>query len=67
MTATPLASRMIVVFSTLSRFAFRDKPLLIVHGFQREQRATLSLEASRFENVRLAHAPMDMPYGTHHT
>lgn len=45
----------------------RKKPLLIVHGDKGEDKLTLQEDASRYGNVRLCQAPLDFPYGTHHT
>ena len=45
---------------------FRNKPLLLVHGFQRDDKINLQSEASDYDNIRLCHANMPIPYGTHH-
>ncbi|CAK8691273.1 unnamed protein product [Clavelina lepadiformis] len=44
----------------------RDKPLLIVHGQQRQSGAALQAEAKRFPNIKLCQVDLP-PYGTHHT
>lgn len=46
---------------------FRNRPLLIVHGAKGEEKVALQEEASRYDNVRLCQAPLDIAYGTHHT
>lgn len=46
---------------------FRNRPLLIVHGAQREERAALHEEAESFPNVRLCQAKLEIMFGTHHT
>ncbi|XP_064622504.1 tyrosyl-DNA phosphodiesterase 1-like [Lineus longissimus] len=46
---------------------FRTKPLLIVHGEQRQSKAAIDLEASRFSHIKLCQAKLEIMYGTHHT
>ncbi|CAB3995701.1 tyrosyl-DNA phosphodiesterase 1-like [Paramuricea clavata] len=45
----------------------RSKPLLIVHGDQREKKHQLQEEAEPFPNVRLFQAKLPIAYGTHHS
>ncbi|XP_005992768.1 tyrosyl-DNA phosphodiesterase 1 [Latimeria chalumnae] len=46
---------------------FRKKPLLIVHGEQRESKARLQKVALPYKNIRLCQAKLEIAYGTHHT
>ncbi|CAL1541640.1 unnamed protein product [Lymnaea stagnalis] len=46
---------------------FRKMPLLLVHGEQGRQELDIKAEADPFSNVSLCRAPLDIPYGTHHT
>ncbi|XP_067894350.1 tyrosyl-DNA phosphodiesterase 1 [Heterodontus francisci] len=46
---------------------FRTKPLLIVHGEQRQSKAALHEDAHPYPNVRLCQAKLEIFYGTHHT
>ncbi|XP_041468540.1 LOW QUALITY PROTEIN: tyrosyl-DNA phosphodiesterase 1-like [Lytechinus variegatus] len=46
---------------------FRDKPLLIVHGEQREGKIALHEAAHPFPNIKLCQARLDIMYGTHHS
>ncbi|XP_065882346.1 tyrosyl-DNA phosphodiesterase 1-like [Dysidea avara] len=46
---------------------FRDKPLLLVHGDQREALAKLRCEADPFPQVKLMQARLEIMYGTHHS
>jgi tyrosyl-DNA phosphodiesterase-1 len=46
---------------------FRTKPLLIVHGEKRQEKAAIDLEASRFSHIKLYQAKLEIMYGTHHT
>ncbi|GCC38103.1 hypothetical protein chiPu_0016614 [Chiloscyllium punctatum] len=46
---------------------FRTKPLLIVHGEQRQSKAELHEDAHPYPNVRLCQAKLEIAYGTHHT
>ncbi|XP_013392782.1 tyrosyl-DNA phosphodiesterase 1 [Lingula anatina] len=46
---------------------FRSKPLLIVHGMQRETKAEYDMAAMNYSNVKLCQAKMEIMYGTHHT
>lgn len=45
----------------------RTKPLLIIHGATRGEKAELDMEASAFDHVQLGQARLDIMYGTHHT
>ncbi|ESO90136.1 hypothetical protein LOTGIDRAFT_206752 [Lottia gigantea] len=45
----------------------KNKPLLIVHGEQRGSLADLQRDASRYSNVSLCQAKLEIMYGTHHT
>ena len=47
--------------------ASRSKPLLVVHGAQRAEKADLHLSAEPYSNVRLCQARLEIMYGTHHT
>ncbi|XP_055957198.1 tyrosyl-DNA phosphodiesterase 1 isoform X1 [Patella vulgata] len=47
--------------------SFRSKPLLLVHGEQRTSQANLQLDASKYPNIKLCQARLDIMYGTHHT
>ena len=44
----------------------RSKPLLIIHGDQREKKHELYQEAEPFPNVKLFQAKLPITYGTHH-
>lgn len=46
---------------------FRTKPLLLVHGEQREAKKILTKQASAYPNITLYQAPLEILYGTHHT
>ncbi|KAK8758370.1 hypothetical protein V5799_003998 [Amblyomma americanum] len=46
---------------------FRNLPLLIVHGEQREAKKELEASAADFKNVSFAQAKLEIVYGTHHT
>ncbi|XP_041069779.1 tyrosyl-DNA phosphodiesterase 1 isoform X1 [Carcharodon carcharias] len=46
---------------------FRTKPLLIVHGEQRQSKAELHGDAHPYPNIRLCQAKLEIAYGTHHT
>ncbi|XP_064482492.1 tyrosyl-DNA phosphodiesterase 1-like [Ornithodoros turicata] len=46
---------------------FRDLPLLIVHGEQREAKRELEASAAQFSNVSFSQAKLEILYGTHHT
>ncbi|XP_069772013.1 tyrosyl-DNA phosphodiesterase 1 isoform X2 [Narcine bancroftii] len=46
---------------------FRTKPLLIVHGEQRQAKIQLHEDAHPYPNVRLCQAKLEIAYGTHHT
>lgn len=46
---------------------FRDLPLLIVHGEQREAKRELEASAASFSNVSFSQAKLEIMYGTHHT
>lgn len=46
---------------------FRNLPLLIVHGEQREAKKELEASAAAFKNVSFAQAKLEIVYGTHHT
>ncbi|PIK48921.1 putative tyrosyl-DNA phosphodiesterase 1-like [Apostichopus japonicus] len=45
----------------------RSKPLLIVHGEDRQGKISLHEAAHNFPNVTLCQAKLDMLYGTHHS
>ncbi|ELT91218.1 hypothetical protein CAPTEDRAFT_131694, partial [Capitella teleta] len=45
----------------------RTKPLLVVHGSTRQEKANLEREARLFTHVDLCQAKLEMIYGTHHT
>ncbi|XP_014678998.1 PREDICTED: tyrosyl-DNA phosphodiesterase 1-like [Priapulus caudatus] len=47
--------------------AARRRPLLVVHGEQREARAALHESAADHPHVSFVQARLDIPYGTHHT
>ena len=46
---------------------YRRKPLLVVHGSQKAEKANLDMEAMKYDNIRLCQARLDIIYGTHHT
>ncbi|XP_038629419.1 tyrosyl-DNA phosphodiesterase 1 isoform X4 [Scyliorhinus canicula] len=46
---------------------FRTKPLLVVHGEQRQSKAELHEDAHPYTNIRLCQAKLEIAYGTHHT
>ncbi|XP_033125892.1 tyrosyl-DNA phosphodiesterase 1-like isoform X2 [Anneissia japonica] len=46
---------------------FRSKPLLLVHGEQRDSKNALHEEASNYPNIRLCQARLEIMYGTHHS
>ncbi|XP_078090619.1 tyrosyl-DNA phosphodiesterase 1 [Mustelus asterias] len=46
---------------------FRTKPLLVVHGEQRQSKAALHEDAHPYTNIRLCQAKLEIAYGTHHT
>ncbi|GAB6021774.1 tyrosyl-DNA phosphodiesterase 1 [Chamberlinius hualienensis] len=46
---------------------FRQKPLLIVHGDQREAKSALERQVSAYSNITLCQAPLEIVFGTHHT
>ncbi|EEC09185.1 tyrosyl-DNA phosphodiesterase, putative [Ixodes scapularis] len=46
---------------------FRNLPLLIVHGEQRDAKRELEASASSFKHVSFAQAKLEIVYGTHHT
>ncbi|XP_036359493.1 tyrosyl-DNA phosphodiesterase 1 isoform X2 [Octopus sinensis] len=46
---------------------FRQKPVLIVHGFKGSEMTGLQNDASKFPNVSLCQARLDIPFGTHHS
>ncbi|GAB1609870.1 tyrosyl-DNA phosphodiesterase 1-like [Argonauta hians] len=46
---------------------FRQKPVLIVHGFKGSEMTGLQNDASKFSNVSFCQARLDIPFGTHHT
>ena len=45
---------------------FRDKPVLVVHGEQREGKIALHEAAHPYPNIRLCQAKLEIMYGTHH-
>ncbi|XP_033639145.1 tyrosyl-DNA phosphodiesterase 1-like [Asterias rubens] len=45
----------------------RSKPLLIVHGEQRQSKVALHEAAHPYPNIKLCQAKLDIMYGTHHT
>lgn len=45
----------------------RSKPLLIVHGEERQGKVTLHEGAQNFPNITMCQAKLDMIYGTHHS
>ncbi|XP_072032076.1 tyrosyl-DNA phosphodiesterase 1-like [Amphiura filiformis] len=46
---------------------FRSKPLLLVHGEQREGKMRLHEEASAYSHIKLCQAKLEMMWGTHHS
>ncbi|XP_075545443.1 tyrosyl-DNA phosphodiesterase glaikit [Dermacentor variabilis] len=46
---------------------FRNLPLLVVHGEQREAKRELEASAAGFQHVSFAQAKLEIVYGTHHT
>lgn len=47
---------------------FRNKPVLVVHGLQREAKADLINQASQYApHIKLCQAKLPDPFGTHHT
>lgn len=46
---------------------FRNLPLLVVHGEQREAKRELEASATGFQHVSFAQAKLEIVYGTHHT
>ncbi|XP_040598573.1 tyrosyl-DNA phosphodiesterase 1 isoform X2 [Mesocricetus auratus] len=46
---------------------FRNKPILIVHGDKREDKARLHAQAKPYANISLCQAKLDIAFGTHHT
>lgn len=46
---------------------FRNLPLLVVHGEQREAKRQLEASAAGFQHVSFAQAKLEIVYGTHHT
>lgn len=46
---------------------FRNLPLLVVHGEQREAKKELEASAAGFQHVSFAQAKLEIVYGTHHT
>lgn len=46
---------------------FRNLPLLVVHGEQRESKRELEASAAGFQHVSFAQAKLEIVYGTHHT
>lgn len=46
---------------------FRNMPLLVVHGEQREAKRELEASAAEFKHVSFAQAKLEIVYGTHHT
>ncbi|XP_038045909.1 tyrosyl-DNA phosphodiesterase 1-like [Patiria miniata] len=46
---------------------FRTKPLLIVHGEQRQSKVALHEAAHPYPNIKLCQAKLDIMYGTHHS
>ncbi|GFO34675.1 tyrosyl-DNA phosphodiesterase 1-like [Plakobranchus ocellatus] len=45
----------------------RKLPLLLVHGDQGRDELRMKAEAQDFPHISLCRAPLDIPYGTHHT
>merc|ERR1719494_897389 len=45
----------------------RSKPLLLVHGDQKEKKTALEAEARPFKNITLFQARIPDAYGTHHS
>ncbi|XP_064603325.1 tyrosyl-DNA phosphodiesterase 1-like [Liolophura sinensis] len=46
---------------------FRSKPMLLIHGEDRQAKSALHAEAEPFPNIRLCQAKLEIMYGTHHT
>ncbi|CAN7937912.1 unnamed protein product [Ixodes hexagonus] len=46
---------------------FRNLPLLVVHGEQRDAKRELEATASQYKHVSFAQAKLEIVYGTHHT
>lgn len=53
--------------SEIFQALLRSKPLLIVHGDQREKKRQLEREAEPFPNVKLFQAKLPIAFGTHHS
>lgn len=45
----------------------RNRPLTIVHGFQRKERQAIENEGKPYPHLKFCRAKLDIPYGTHHT
>lgn len=45
----------------------RQLPILLVHGEQGRDELEMKAEAQNFSQISLCRAPLDIPYGTHHT
>ncbi|CAH6848798.1 Tdp1 [Phodopus roborovskii] len=46
---------------------FRNKPILLVHGDKREDKAHLQTQAKPYANISLCQAKLEIAFGTHHT
>ncbi|XP_035211281.1 tyrosyl-DNA phosphodiesterase 1-like, partial [Stegodyphus dumicola] len=46
---------------------YRNCPLTIVHGEQREAKKSLERSAADYSNIKFCQAKLDIPFGTHHT
>ncbi|GFS19488.1 tyrosyl-DNA phosphodiesterase 1 [Elysia marginata] len=45
----------------------RQLPMLLVHGDQGRAELNMKADAQNFPHISLCRAPLDIPYGTHHT
>ena len=43
------------------------KPLLIIHGDSREDNHSMKAQCSPYPQIELCSAPLNIPFGTHHT
>ncbi|CAH1792376.1 unnamed protein product [Owenia fusiformis] len=46
---------------------FRSKPLVIVHGHQRQAKMDMDVAADHYKHIKLVNAKLEIMYGTHHT
>ncbi|BFZ07683.1 hypothetical protein BsWGS_10722 [Bradybaena similaris] len=47
--------------------AYRKLPILLVHGEQGRDELSMRAEIQNYSNITLCRAPLEIPYGTHHT